>query len=404
MVERSGRTPCVERGPEQREGSEHVGLQERFRIGDRAVDMRLRGKMGDAGEFVFLEQPPHQRRIPDVALDEQDAAIGDQRFKAAEIGGIGHRIDDDQPVGRPRGAPCVNQVLADEAGTAGDQNALHLNLWVVSAPARWFLERGQAPPVCLDVNGAGPARTCGLPPATKLVIFAASAVVTRCYFLPDIGAYLVNERSIARRLHEANTIQRNRLRMADDCRDGLLVNPDIPSEADQSGSMLSGWSQVTCLCPWASLFRRRRHPAERSPGPLVFGVTFACLVAPHSVLVLFYGLTGSSGNSLVTGAFLVIATVAIGLLCFRRDIVLLPADYLFLALVLCILSSSAFNGWTSNAKEYQLIVISLAAYPACRFISRADIAAGRVAFIWATGHYRGSWHRRDGGGAVAAME
>ena len=112
---------------------------------------------------------------------------------------------------------------------------------------------------------------------------------------------------------------------------------------------------------------------------------FACLVAPHSVLVLFYGLTGSSGNSLVTGAFLATATVAVGLLCFRRDIVLLPADYLFLALLLCILSSSAFNGWTSNVKEYELIVLSLAAYPACRFISRADIAAGRGAFIWATG-------------------
>lgn len=118
---------------------------------------------------------------------------------------------------------------------------------------------------------------------------------------------------------------------------------------------------------------------------LAFGVAFACLVAPHSVLVLFYGLTGSSGNSLVTGAFLTIATAAVGLLCFRRDIVLLPADYVFLALVLCFLLSSAFNGWTSNVKEYQLIVLSLAAYPAGRFISGADIAAGRSAFIWATG-------------------
>lgn len=116
-----------------------------------------------------------------------------------------------------------------------------------------------------------------------------------------------------------------------------------------------------------------------------FGIALAILVAPNSVLVLIYGLTGSSGNSLVTGALLVIATAAVGLLCFRRDIVLLPADYLFFALMLCILSSSVFNGWTSNAKEYALIVVSLAAYPACRFISRADIAAGRASFIRATG-------------------
>jgi len=121
------------------------------------------------------------------------------------------------------------------------------------------------------------------------------------------------------------------------------------------------------------------------PRQVAFGVALACLVAPHSVLVLFYGLTGSSGNSLVTAALLVIATAAVALLCFRRDIVLLPADYLFVALVLCILSSSAYNGWTSNAKEYALIVLSLAAYPACRFVSRADIAAGRDAFIWMAG-------------------
>lgn len=126
-------------------------------------------------------------------------------------------------------------------------------------------------------------------------------------------------------------------------------------------------------------------PAIPQNGQLAFGVTFACLVAPQSVLVLFYGLSGSSGNGLVTGAFLAIATVAVGLLCFRRDIVLLPADYLFFMLVFCFLSSSAFNGWTSNAKEYELIVLSLAAYPASRFVSRADIAAGRGAFIWATG-------------------
>jgi len=117
----------------------------------------------------------------------------------------------------------------------------------------------------------------------------------------------------------------------------------------------------------------------------IFGVTFAILVAPNSVLILCFGLAGVSGNSLVTGAFFTVTTAAVGRLCFRRDIVLLPADYLFLSLLLCILSSFAFNGWTSDAKEYELLVLSLAAYPACRFISRADIASARSAFIWATG-------------------
>jgi O-Antigen ligase len=117
---------------------------------------------------------------------------------------------------------------------------------------------------------------------------------------------------------------------------------------------------------------------------VIFGVTFAILLAPNSILVLCFGLTGSSGNSLFTGALLATAVGAVGLLCFRRAIVLCIVDYLFFALLLCILSSFALNGWTSNAKEYALLVLSLAAYPACRFVSLADIVSGRSAFILVT--------------------
>lgn len=118
---------------------------------------------------------------------------------------------------------------------------------------------------------------------------------------------------------------------------------------------------------------------------VLFGVAFAILIAPNSVLVLGFGVAGSQGNSPVTGAVLTLATIAVGLLCLRRDIALLPADYLFLAFVICIASSSVINGWTTEAKEYQLLVLSLAAYPACRLISRADMLAGRYAFIWVIG-------------------
>ncbi|MDO9298609.1 O-antigen ligase family protein [Bradyrhizobium sp.] len=117
----------------------------------------------------------------------------------------------------------------------------------------------------------------------------------------------------------------------------------------------------------------------------MFGVAFAILIAPNSVLVLGFGMTGSPGNSPVTGAVLMLATMAVGLLCLRRDIALLPADYLFLAFVVCIASSSVINGWTTDAKEYQLLLLSLAAYPACRLISRADMLAGRSSFILVIG-------------------
>ena len=147
--------------------------------------------MRHAGKFVFVEQALHQRRIADVALHELDAAIGDQRLQAADIGRIGHGIDHDQAVGRPRGAPCVHQVLADEARAAGDQNALHRTSGL-SCAGRWSLEEGKTPRF-VSMSTALARQTCGLPPAAKPVIFAASVSVIRCYFLPNIVAYLVNE-------------------------------------------------------------------------------------------------------------------------------------------------------------------------------------------------------------------
>ena len=102
--------------------------------------MGLGGEMGDAGEAVFIEQAAHQIRVSDVALDEGDAAIGDQRLEAADVGGIGHGIDHDQPVGGPRGAPRMHEVLADKAGAAGDQNALHPHLGL--ARNEWIASNG----------------------------------------------------------------------------------------------------------------------------------------------------------------------------------------------------------------------------------------------------------------------
>lgn len=93
--------------------------------------MGFGGKVGDAREFVIVEQPAQQRRIPDVAPDEHNVALRDQMLEAADVGRVGHGIDDDQPVVRPRRAPCMHKVLADETRAAGDQNALHRSPLVV---------------------------------------------------------------------------------------------------------------------------------------------------------------------------------------------------------------------------------------------------------------------------------
>jgi hypothetical protein len=116
---------------------------------------------------------------------------------------------------------------------------------------------------------------------------------------------------------------------------------------------------------------------------LLLGATLAFLISPNSVLLLIFGLLGIPGSSLLTGALLVIATTAIGLLCFRTRIIPLPADYIFLALIFCIAASCFSNGWTSNAKEYELLALSLAAYLACRFVSYSDLASSTSSFVLA---------------------
>jgi hypothetical protein len=119
--------------------------------------------------------------------------------------------------------------------------------------------------------------------------------------------------------------------------------------------------------------------------PLIFGIALAILIWPQSVGLLCFGLVGSSGNSVFTGILLTMAMAAVALSCFRRNLDVQSADYLFVALLLCIVSSVLLNGLTSNAKEYGLLVFSLAAYPVCRLISRADMVSGRRPFIWFTG-------------------
>jgi hypothetical protein len=116
---------------------------------------------------------------------------------------------------------------------------------------------------------------------------------------------------------------------------------------------------------------------------LALGAFFAIFVSPDSVLVLFFGAIGSAGNAIVTGCLLTLTTAVLGLLTFRRNISLLPADYLFLAFVLCIVLSLANNGLIASNREYVQLTLSLLAYPACRFASRQNITFGASSFIFA---------------------
>jgi hypothetical protein len=105
----------------------------------------------------------------------------------------------------------------------------------------------------------------------------------------------------------------------------------------------------------------------------------ALLFSANAVLVLFFGLIGVAGNSIVTGSFLVATEIAILLMNFRRSLVLVPQDYLFGAFLICIAVSFAINGRTADIKDWELLAISLFAYPVCRLVPLGKIRTG---FAW----------------------
>jgi len=112
----------------------------------------------------------------------------------------------------------------------------------------------------------------------------------------------------------------------------------------------------------------------------IFGAVFAAFISSHAALVLLFGFAGSLGNAIFTGLFLSLTTAVIWFLTFRNDFAVSALDYIFVGLVAVILCSVLSNGLTAEPKEYVLLILTLFAYPACRFIRVDDLTRGRHGF------------------------
>ncbi|SHH17228.1 O-antigen ligase family protein [Bradyrhizobium erythrophlei] len=114
---------------------------------------------------------------------------------------------------------------------------------------------------------------------------------------------------------------------------------------------------------------------------------FALVVSTVPILVLYNGLAGSHGNSIVTGLFIVSSLVAVALFSQWRRFVPNLCDVAFVAYVGCIAISFWLNG-VADIKQTALLILTLAAYPAARlfagtglkptfvFVTVAIVAAG----------------------------
>ncbi len=124
--------------------------------------------------------------------------------------------------------------------------------------------------------------------------------------------------------------------------------------------------------------------------PWLQNAALALLVSANAVLILLYGVAGMTRHPVITAAVLVAPLIVL-----MRGFRPLPTDYLFAAFLAVVLASVFVNGRTTSSREYALLAITLAAYPACRaignrfdhsyfvYITGAIVAAGTLLTAWA---------------------
>lgn len=116
----------------------------------------------------------------------------------------------------------------------------------------------------------------------------------------------------------------------------------------------------------------------------------AVWISANSVLILLYGVSGTKGHAAVTAAVMIAPLLVVSGK-FRP----LPADYLFAALAALMVASVVVHGRTTTDRDYALLALSTAAYPAFRavggrfslsrfsYITAALVLVGTLLTAWA---------------------
>lgn len=106
-------------GVEQHARADDVRLQEDLRILNGAVDMRLRCKVNDDVRLLLLEDAVDRPAVCDVRADELEVLLLHRALERLEVARIRQLVDADDAVTRMLLEHVVDEVRANEAGTAG---------------------------------------------------------------------------------------------------------------------------------------------------------------------------------------------------------------------------------------------------------------------------------------------
>jgi hypothetical protein len=140
---------------------------------------------------------------------------------------------------------------------------------------------------------------------------------------------------------------------------------------------------MSALERW-EVVRRATFPFLSPPSArqATFGAALAVLISHNACLALGFGLFGSQGNSIATGALLFGLPLLLFLSCFRASFCIQLPDSIFAGFVVTAALSLFVNSKeTIPTKEHLLLVASLAGYIACRPMLAQDTAVVRSAFV-----------------------
>ena len=101
--------------------AENVRTSEQARVEHREAVVRLRGEVDDGVDGLVGERLRREVEVGDVALHEHDPVLDIREARA--VAGVGEEVVDDDVVVRVALEPVVDEVRADEAGSAGDEQS-----------------------------------------------------------------------------------------------------------------------------------------------------------------------------------------------------------------------------------------------------------------------------------------
>ena len=105
------------------ECSEDVGFEEFLGALDGAIDVAFCSEVDDEGDVMMVEEVGDELGVADIADDEVDHGVGG--WETFGVAGVGECIEDDDLVFGVIFSPVMNEVGADESGSACDEDIFH---------------------------------------------------------------------------------------------------------------------------------------------------------------------------------------------------------------------------------------------------------------------------------------